>query len=214
MVISVRQRHIMAIDDIRANIANGNGPKGPGDFVVMLAGDLVDRMADALLDLQDLVDKFEETIMTDQSAQFRKQLGMLRRRAIAKRRHIVPQQEALLQLAHQRVSWIDERQRAQLGVIADRETRHVEELETLRERAAIIQDEIMTRLSEQVNRTMYILSIVAAIFLPVGFLTGLLGVNLGGIPGRDWEWAFWIECAFFVIIAAIEVWLFRRWKLF
>jgi zinc transporter len=101
-----------------------------------------------------------------------------------------------------------------LGVIADREARHVEDLENLRERTAIIQDEIMTRLSEQVNRTMYILSVVAAIFLPVGFLTGLLGVNLGGIPGRDWEWAFWIVCAFFAIIAVTEVWLFRRWKLF
>jgi zinc transporter len=214
VVITVRQRHVMAIDGIRASIANGNGPKGSGDFVVMLAGHLVDRIADALFDLQDLVDEFEETIMKDQSAQFRKELGVLRRRAIAKRRHIVPQAEALLQLMHQRVSWIDERHRAQLGVIADREARHVEDLENLRERTAIIQDEIMTRLSEQVNRTMYILSVVAAIFLPVGFLTGLLGVNLGGIPGRDWEWAFWIVCAFFAIIAVTEVWLFRRWKLF
>ena len=103
-VITVRQRHIMAIDDIRARIANGNGPKASGDFLVMLAGYLVDRIADALFDLQDWVDEFEEHIMTDQSAQFRKQPGTLRRRAIAKTRHIAPQQEVLLQLVHQRVS--------------------------------------------------------------------------------------------------------------
>ena len=62
------------------------------------------------------------------------------------------------------------------------------------------------------NRTMYALSVIAGIFLPLGLLTGLLGINVGGMPGVENGWAFWITCALLVVLAAAEVWLFRRLK--
>ncbi len=39
---------------------------------------------------------------------------------------------------------------------------------------------------------MYLLSVITAIFLPLGFLTGLFGINLGGMPGAEYKWGFWI----------------------
>ena len=120
----------------------------------------------------------------------------------------------MIEPTQEQVSWMEEHHRAQLGVIADRTALQVEDLEALRERAAVIQDEIMNQLSARLNRTMYLLSVIAAIFLPLGFLTGLLGVNLGGIPGSVWPWAFLVACIVFAVITAIEVWLFRRWRLF
>jgi len=67
----------------------------------------------------------------------------------------------------------------------DRLIRHIEDLDAVRERAAVTQEELLSRLSEQMNIRMYVLSMVATIFLPLGFLTGLLGINVGGIPGRS-----------------------------
>ena len=79
-----------------------------------------------------------------------------------------------------------------------------------RERAQVAQDELTHRLSEYINRNMYTLSIVAAIFLPLGLITGYLGINVGGIPGEKWDWAFTVVGAMLITFALIEVWLFRR----
>jgi zinc transporter len=62
------------------------------------------------------------------------------------------------------------------------------------------------------NKTMYVLSIVAGIFLPLGLLTGLLGVNVGGIPGTENQWAFAIFCGLLLVVAVVQVWLFKRKK--
>ena len=64
--------------------------------------------------------------------------------------------------------------------VSDQLARYLEDLDEARDRAAVTQEELVNRLSEQMNNKMYILSIVAAIFLPLGFLTGLLGINVGG----------------------------------
>ena len=62
------------------------------------------------------------------------------------------------------------------------------------------------------NKTMYVLSIVAGIFLPLGLLTGLLGINVGGIPGTEHPLAFMLVCVLLLIIAGGLVWLFKRMK--
>jgi zinc transporter len=75
-----------------------------------------------------------------------------------------------------------------------------------------VQEELAARVSEQINRNMYVLSIVAAVFLPLGLVTGYLGINVGGIPGADWRWAFAIVGLGLLAIAGFELWLFRRLK--
>ena len=67
----------------------------------------------------------------------------------------------------------------------NRFNRYLEELDSIRDRAIVTQEELLSQLSETLNRRMYILSLVATFFLPMGFLTGLLGINVGGIPGAD-----------------------------
>ena len=90
--------------------------------------------------------------------------------------------------------------------------RFVEELDSARDRVAITQEELNNRLSEQMNKAMYVLSIVAAIFLPIELLTGLLGINVGGIPGSENKWAFLIVTFFLILIALLLIGLFRRIK--
>lgn len=102
--------------------------------------------------------------------------------------------------------------RARLRETADQLTRYVEDLDALRERAAVTQEELTVRLADRMNRTMYVLSLVATVFLPLGFLTGLLGVNLGGIPGSDNQLAFFVFCALLAIIAGVELLFFLRKK--
>ena len=214
MVISVRRRHLWAIDDIRTVIADGKGPRGPSDFIIMLAQQLLERMGPVLANFHMQIDDLEDAVITARSAELRSELGELRREAIAWRRHIAPQREALLSLMTAEVPWLDDHDRARLGELIHDITRHVEDLDGVRERATIIQDEISNQLSEQMNRTMYHLTIVAAIFLPLGFITGLLGMNLVGIPipGANTPWAFLAVCILLALVGGIAVLIFRRLK--
>ena len=92
--------------------------------------------------------------------------------------------------------------------------RYVEDLDESRERAAVTQEELAGRISDRMNKTMYMLAIVATVFLPLGLLTGLLGINVGGIPGTDNTYAFLIVCLMLVSLAFAELWFFIRRKRF
>ena len=95
---------------------------------------------------------------------------------------------------------------------ANRVTRYAEELDSIRDRCGLVQDDLETRLNFQMNRTIYHLSVVAGIFLPLSFVAGLLGINVGGIPGEKNEWGFWLVCGALALVAVFEIWFFRRRK--
>lgn len=209
-IITLRHRRIMAIDDLRQAVAAGEGPAGPGEFLSELADRLVGRVATVISELDDTTDGLESEVVADQTAALRQNIADVRRVAIALRRYLAPQRDVMARLHTEKVDWLDETERLRLREVADRTTRFVEDLDAIRERASVTQEELNGRIAERMNRTMYILSIVAGIFLPLGLLTGLLGINVGGIPGTDNPWAFSIFCVLLVALAAVQVWVFRR----
>lgn len=74
----------------------------------------------------------------------------------------------------------------------ERLKRYLDEIDVSKESALVLQDDLNNRAAQQTNKTMYMLSIVAAVFLPLGSLTGLMGINIGGMPGVDNGRAFWV----------------------
>jgi len=173
---------------------------------------LTSRMEPLLDELQDNLDDLEDTVIADTKRELRKELTELRRRTIMLRRYIAPQRDALRQLANSSVDWLSQIQRDRLNEVADRVTRYVEDLDVIRDRAAIVLDELVNLLTEQMNKTMYVLSIVAMIFMPLTLFSGMLGMNVGGVPGEKQPWAFLIVSGLFAITVAIEFWIARRLK--
>ncbi len=211
-IISMRHRKVMAIDDIQQSIKAGKGPSSLADFLVMTANRLVDRMADVVAEIDDAVDELEETVLTAESHELRPKLAGVRRQSISLRRYMAPQRDVLARLQNERFSWLNDIDRVRIREIAERTARFIDDIDSARDRAAITQEELNNRLSEQMNKTMYVLSIVAAIFLPLGLLTGLLGINVGGIPGTESKIAFALVTLLLVGIAFVEFWIFRRRK--
>lgn len=211
-VVTVRRRRLMAVQDIRDRLAAGSGPVNVAEFLMDLASQLLDRMGPVIAELDDAIDHLEDRVLSETQASLRGDLWRLRREAIALRRYVAPQRDALARLVTERVGWIEADQGQRLREVADRVTRYVEDLDAARERAAIIQDELTTRLSEQMNRNMYVLSVIAGIFLPLTVITGLLGINVAGIPGEKWPWAFSAVTAGLVVLGLVEYLLFKRLK--
>jgi zinc transporter len=211
-IITTRYRRVMAIQDVNKAINAKKGPCTAGDFLVMVAERIADRMGDIVADLDDSVDELEDTVVTSEIHELRSKLADLRRKAISLRRYIAPQRDVLFRLIQERISFLNEVDRAHLREVAERTARFVEDVDSAKDRASITQEELNNKLSEQMNRAMYTLSIVAAIFLPLGLLTGLLGINVGGIPGAENRWAFALVV---VVLAAMAVGLlvwFKRIK--
>ncbi len=211
-VITMRQRKVMAINDIYEAIEAGTGPKSAVGFLTMVIDRITDRMGDVIVDIDDQVGELEDTVVTAESSELRTRLAMIRRQIIILRRYIAPQRDVLVRLRDERLEWISDKVKLRLRELTERMVRFVEDLDSARDRAAITQEELNNRLSEQTNKTMYVLSIVAAIFLPLGLITGLLGINVGGIPGVEYRWAFTIVTGLLILIALVLLVIFRRFR--
>ncbi len=211
--ITLRSRRLVAIQEIRDELAAGRGPRTPGDLLVSIASGLVGLQAPVVDAMEEVVDGVEQELVDAQNHTMRARISEFRRKAIGLRRYLAPQRDVLVRLSTERLPWLDDLQRARLREIAERQTRLVEELDSARDRAAVAQEELAARLAEQLNRNMYVLSIVAAVFLPLGLLTGLLGINVGGIPGEGDPRAFVFVCVLLVALAGLVLWMFRRWRM-
>jgi zinc transporter len=211
-IITTRYRRVMAIQDVDKAIEVNKGPRSAADFLVMVAERIADRMGDIITELDDSVDELEDMVLAAETHALRSKLSELRRKAIGLRRYIAPQRDVIFRLIQERAPLLDDGHRARLREVAERTARFVEDVDAARDRASITQEELNNKLSEQMNTAMYTLSIVAAIFLPLGLLTGLLGINVGGIPGAEYKWAFALVVAILIAVAVgLLVW-FRKIK--
>ena len=206
------QRHRMpAVEEIAQEISSGQGAASPAEFLVQLA----DRMTDRMQEVVDKLDTDLEELEGEQSLkpvpELRYAITDLRRRAVTLRRFIAPQRDALDVLVDEDFTWQTETQDRRLKELVERITRIVEQLDTLHLRASILQDFLSVRVAERLNRTMLLLTVVASIFLPLSFIAGLLGMNVGGIPGSGTPTGFAYVAGVLVLVGLAE--LVVIWKL-
>lgn len=209
-VISSLRRRMASLDDVAEALANGRGPTGPADFITTLCANIASRVEPVVDDAEDRIAELEDRLVEENIESLRQDLAVLRRQVIALRRYLAPQREAVGRLAAERVAWLDDDQRLDLRETADRLVRQIEDLDLVRERAALTIEELYSHLSEQLNHRLYVLSVAAAIFLPLSFLTGLLGINVGGIPGARSPWGFVAVVGLILAALAGQLWYLRR----
>lgn len=212
-IVTLRHRASSSVKQIVTELQRGTGPVSAADLMVTLVDRLIDHAVARVDTLGDAVAALEERVLSDEPGDVRSALADQRRRAIALRRFLAPQRDALSKLGAAPVTWLDKEHRARLAEVADHLIRTVEELDAARDRAAVTQEELSSRIAEGANKRLYVLSIITAVFLPLGFVCALLGVNVGGVPFTHDDWAFWALCGLFGVGVAIQLYIFkkRRW---
>ncbi|MGO3346017.1 MAG: zinc transporter ZntB [Marinomonas sp.] len=214
-IISSRRRRLLSIQDIVTNLENNEGPINTADLLVTLTDMLTSRMASVLDELEDELADLEEGIIQNNVESDQRSILVQRRiETVRLRRFLVPQKEAIHRLVVEAQSWMTREQVILLQECANDITRYVEALESLRERCLFMQEEFVNLQSEKMNARMYVLSILSGIFLPLGFLTGLFGINIGGMPGTESHAAFWLFCGALVILGAGQFILMRKSRWF
>ncbi|TDG13921.1 zinc transporter ZntB [Seongchinamella unica] len=212
-VVSTRRRKLVSTQDVIEELEAGHGPQNAAELLVTWIDRVVLRMNDTIEQLEEEVLALEEKILSGETSGLRVQIAQLRKKTISLRRYLAPQREAMNRLASENLSWLDEINRLRLRETNDRQMRYIEDLDEIRDRAALAQEELFTRVSEQMNERSYIFTVVATIFLPLGFFTGLMGINVGGMPGVENASAFWIVVAACLGLTGLLalVFRFKRW---
>ncbi len=213
-IISAGIRPLAALDDIVAMVARDRAPVSTGDMLASITLRLVDRTDPVIADLNEVLDGLEDALEQSDVAETRRTISDTRRVAIALRRYLFPQRDALTTLEVEAFGWIPELAKGHLREAVDRLSRLCEELDMIRERCQVVQDHMLDVRAEAMNQQMLVLTVVAAFFLPISFLTGLLGINVGGVPLAQSENGFWIICGLMAVIGLLEYVLFKKFKLF
>lgn len=213
-VFSLQRRSLKAIKDIQELIIAEKGPANTGQFISMLCKRLYERMDPVFSELNEKIDAIEERIIENVDTNERQSINSFRKQAIIFKRYIAPQKDIILNLINTEKKWIRSTNKRQLQENLNLITRHVENLDLIRERAQIIKDELVAGITDKMNKNMYMLSVITAIFFPLGFLTGLLGINVGGIPGTDNTNAFFIFCGILLGVILFQILLFKKLKWF
>ena len=212
--ISVQLRTLGGVKDMQQRLESGAGPKDIGDLVTTFIEGSVVRMSPVMGDLADGIDELEDRILQMDLSGIREKIVSTRRQAVIFNRFLAPQRDIVQRLTEASIPWLEEQDIQRLREAQNDITRFVEDLQALRERSHSVQEEVANILTERLNRNTYVFSLIAAIFLPLSFLTGLLGINVPGIPGADDPEAFLVFCGILIAVVVAQVAVFKKLRWF
>ncbi len=213
-IISFRVKKSRAVEDLTQLLHAGKGIKTAGDFLVELLDHLVLRMHDLMEDLEEELDTLEEMSLSGTSLDMRSRLGALRQQTVGLRKHLHPQRDVMASLPHLKIDWINDSQKLELLAITQKQTRYVEELDFIRERSLILQEQLNGITSESLVRKMYLLAIITFIFDPLDLIVGLWGTNVGGIPWGGNAGGFWGVTSLLLFVSVLILYMLKKIRWF
>ncbi|MCQ2915024.1 MAG: zinc transporter ZntB [Alphaproteobacteria bacterium] len=212
-LITMRSDPMGFMWDIKRHLEIKAGASDAGEMLDEVLSLTLDKIVEAVSDIEDNIDFVEDKIMdTDEMDEdFMPKLSEFRRNLTEMRRYLAPQREAMEMVSRQMLSWLDSKDRFFMHENANRMLRIIEDIDSLRERAKINIDELTNRGREQMQQNMNTLSVLAAIFIPLTFVTGLFGMNVGGIPGQS-QGGFSNTCIVLIVIGLLLAIIFKKLK--
>lgn len=137
-------------------------------------------------------------------------LGGIRRDLVRLRRLLAPEPAALFRLVNRPPHWVREDDAQSLRQSAEEFALTLRDMAGLQERIELLEEEIADRVAEHTNHSVLILTAVTVIALPVNLISGLMGMNIGGLPLKNDNHGFWIVALISVLLTSMAAWLIFR----
>lgn len=213
-ILTFRSRKTGILSGIRDELAAGQGPSLAGDFVVTFLENTVFEIHGYVLGLAESLADFEEIAQPGDMAATKAHLNQAKMIATRLRKHLIPQQQVIESLGSARIPWITNEDRDQIRNVLERSKRLIDDLDIILERVRGVETDHERRDAEILNRRMYVLAVLTAVFLPLNLVASFLGMNVGGVPGQENAYGFAITVVSLIVIGTGAVWLLRRCRLF
>ncbi len=191
-LISARLRPLRSVDRLRAQVKTGESFQSTVELLAHLLRDQADVLVDIVRRTTQRVDAIEDEVLANRIPVSRRELGGLRRTMVRLQRLIAPEPAALFRLLSRGPAWITNRDYQELRQAAEEFAAAISDSGALIERIKVLQEELAALVNEQTNRTLFVLTIVTVVALPVNMAAGLLGMNVSGIPLSEHPQGFFI----------------------
>jgi len=198
--------------------------KGRGQIRNRLADYLAYALIDAVIDgyfpvleaCGDRLEALEDRVMARPSEGQARQVHEIKRELLVIRRAIWPQREMLNALTREASLNITDQTRLYLRDCYDHTIQLMDIVETYREIATGLVDVYLSSVNARMNEVMKVLTIIATIFIPLSFITGLYGMNFDGsvsswnMPELRWSWGYPMALGLMTALAAGMLYYFYR----
>lgn len=210
-VISARRQQLKAVDSLRLAVQAGEPVRSPVELLAHLLRDQADALVKIVRDATTRVDNIEDHLLAGKLKYKRANLGALRRVLVRLRRLLAPEPAALFRLLQKPPAWIADADTEELRQASEEFAVVLNDMAALQERIKLLQEELAALVNESNNRSLYVLTIVTVLALPINLIAGLLGMNVGGIPMADAAHGFWVVVGIVAAFTVVAGWLaFRR----
>lgn len=172
-----------ALRALRLAILAGKGPRTAGPLLARIAEKIVDHLGELTDRIEEQLCEHEEALADDEAeSDQRREVNEMRRQIVSLRRYVAPQRDVLYRLRNDDSSWLCEESKARLREVEEKLRGHMENLDEMRQRAALLHEEMNARVAEQTNRNTLVMSVVSVVMLPMTFITGYFGMNTSNLP--------------------------------
>ena len=207
LLLSARTKPLRSIDRLRASAKNGESFRTSVELLVHLLRDQADVLMQIVRNSISQVDDIEDKLLAGRLDQRRGQLGKLRRVLVRLQRLLAPEPAALFRLLNHPPGWMAETDVQELRQSTEEFSGAINDISSLQERIKLLQEEIAAQVNEQNNRSLYVLTVVTVLALPINILAGLFGMNVGGVPLAQDPGGFWIVVAIVFTFTLVAAWM-------
>lgn len=211
LVVTARRQSLRSVDRLREAVKRGQPLRSPVELLEQLLRAQADVLVDIVRGVTERIDRIEDQLLADRLDNKRARLGALRRLLVRLQRLLAPEPAALFRLLQHPPVWMAELDAQALRESSEEFSVVLRDMTTLQERIKLLQEEIAAQVGEENSRSLFVLTIVTVLALPINIIAGLLGMNVGGVPLAQDAHGFWIVVGVVLTFTAVAGWFaFRR----
>jgi zinc transporter len=192
MLVSARRTPLQSIERLRQAVVQGEPIRSSVELLVHLLRDQADVLARIVRSAVQRVDVIEDTLLADRITHRREDLGTLRRVLVRLQRLLAPEPASLFRLLQRPPAWVADVDTQELRESTEEFSAVLDDMSSLKERIKLLQEELAARVEEKNGRSLFVLTIVTVLALPINIVAGLMGMNVGGVPLAQHADGFWI----------------------
>ena len=208
LLVTLRHKPLRSLDRLREHVRRGERFRSPAELLAHLMRDQADLMTEIVRKASLDVDGIEDRFLAAHAAGA-VDLAATRRVLVRLQRTLAPSR-ARCSACWRPPAWLQPRDVQELRESTEEFSVVLGDMAGPIERIRLLQEEIAARLQEQNNRTLFTLTLVTVLALPINIMAGLFGMSVGGIPLAEDRGGFWIICALVAVFTAAVAWVAHR----
>lgn len=206
LVVSARLKPLRSIDALREAVRRGQVIRSPFALLIHFLHQQETLLVDIMRRVTQKIDIEEDRLLAGRVSLTRAELGAQRRLLVRLQRFLAPEPASLFRLLQAPPVWVDEIDSQELRQSTEEFSLVLRDMSALQERIKLLQEELAAHVNEQNNRSLFVLTIVTVLALPINLTAGLLGMNVGGLPLANSPHGFWLVAFWVTTITGLAAW--------